>query len=169
MLPIRWKIFRVLSYVHMAITALITALGVVAIFGPGFSVRSVEQVVVLFLMLLAPVSLLANSSVNILLLERYYPDRLPGKTLRRFSVVLFILTLLSVLFVLLIAAVGLVDTLSQTSEQRDIFSLLAAAATAVIGLTGAYVLWFQVSLRKAIRRNHELVFDNFLKAEEFPQ
>lgn len=169
MLPIRWKIFRVLCYVHMATTTLIAALGAIAIFDSGFNFRSFEQVVIIFLVLLIPVSLLANGSINLLLLERYFPDRLPGKSLRRWSVLLFILTLLSVLFLLLMAVAGFTDIFSQPSTQQDIYNILAASAIAIIGLTGVYVLWFQVSLRKLIRRNHELVFDNFLEPEESPQ
>ena len=166
MLPVRWKIFRVVSYIHMTFTAVITALGVAAIFGTSFNYRSFEQIIVLFLLFLVPVSLLANSSINLFLLDRYFPDRLPGKALRRFSVILFILALLSDLAVLLVAIFGFADELSRSSDQLDVVGIVAASAIAAIGLTGAYILWLQVSLRKLIRRNHELVFDNFLEPEE---
>ena len=147
---------------------MIAALAVIGLSESRFNFRSFEDVAALILLILFPTILLANSSVNILILERYYPDRVPGKRLRGFSIALFILALLSIVAAVTGAIAAFVALLSRESGSmgRDLIGYLVAAAIALIGLTGMYILWFQVSLRKAIRRNHEMALDSFLDDEE---
>jgi phosphoglycerol transferase MdoB-like AlkP superfamily enzyme len=114
-------------------------------------------------------TLIANSSINLYLLERFYPARQPGKKLRIASIILFIVSLLLVILLLIgVAAIFIEVTTTKTtfSFQQKLIRNLVLAVFSAIPLTGCYVLWNQVSLRKAIRRNYEASLNNFLDSDQ---
>lgn len=167
MLPLKWKIFRVVTYLHMMITAVLAAIAIVAMAETRMRFQSLEDLLIVLIIFLIPATLLSNSSINILLLERYYPDRLPGKVLIRFSYVLFILSAIIVAGTLLLAAAAITDVFFDDSGATNTpATLLLTLAIAAIGLTGCYILWAQVLLRKALRRNHDSAINNFLVSDE---
>lgn len=156
-----------MSYLHMICTIVMGVFALYSVFTAGIRMNSTEDIIGVSALILCPSILLANSSVNIYLLERFYPDRLFGKKINRFSILLFILSLLVVTAVLLVTIAGFSETLSRqdyTSGQSLMISLILATFS-VIGLTGLYIVVVQVSLRKAIRRNHEASLNRFLDSE----
>lgn len=167
MLPLKWKIFRVVTYLHMTCTAVLAAAAILSILELGLNFYSWESLIALIVILIIPLVLLANSSINILLLERYYPDRLPGKALGRFSNTLFFASIVVVLFLVVGMVMFLYEMLAAKDMRRESgFLMLYIATICVIGLTGCYILWAQVSLRKALRRNHHSTINNFLASDE---
>lgn len=167
MLPLKWKIFRIVSYLHMTCTLAMGTLALYTIFTAGIRFNSTEDILGVLILILCPTILLANSSVNIYLLEKFYPDRLFGKKLYRFSVLLFILSLVVVIAVVLLTIAGFSETLSRKNYTfRDrLMIYLTLSAFTVIGLTGLYIIVSQVSLRRAIRRNHEASLNSFLDSD----
>lgn len=165
MLPLPWKIFRVASYLHMTSAVVIGAIGLQMILDIGM--HSMEDILGASLLLLGPAILLANSSLNVYLLEKFYPDRVPGKKLRRFSVLLFLLSLLVLLTAIALAATAFYQLALKRhyTFQQNILGYLIATDLAVMGLTGCYILWAQVSLRKALRRNYEVSVNSFLDSD----
>ncbi|WP_315821077.1 hypothetical protein [Paraflavitalea speifideaquila] len=113
MLPLKWKIFRVFSYLHMTCTVLIAVLALAIILDTGLRFQTKDDILALLTLLFVPTILLGNSSVNLFLLEKFYPDRLPGKKLRVFSVVLFILCLLVTILALALAAIAFYEISSR--------------------------------------------------------
>lgn len=168
MLSFNWKIFRIVSYLHMTCTLVIGAFMIYILFSTPFKMNSTEDVLVVLTLILCPSILLANSSINIYLLERFYPDKPPGKKLHRFSVILFILSLVVTIIAAALAVTGFYELAAQKNFnfQQQLIGYLTISTIAVIGLTGFYILWNQVSLRKRIRRNYEASLNNFLDSDQ---
>lgn len=167
MMPVKWKLFRLMSFLHMICTAAVAVTVIVSLTNARINFRRWDDVLLLFLTLLMPAILLANSSINILLLERYYPERLPDKKLRRFSRVLFGLSVV----VIILAVIGAVASISALVDaqryrgSRDVIALLFSGIVTTIAVTGCYILYFQLHLRKTIARNHAAALENFLADE----
>jgi uncharacterized membrane protein len=134
----------------------------------GKRINSTGDILAIFFCILFSSTLLCNSSINIYLLEKFFLDWLPGKKLRIFSIILFVLASISILFIM----IGAVTIFSELSSKRHdnslqyIMGFLIALAIAAIGITGCYILWNQISLRKAIRRNYEASLNNFLDSDQ---
>ncbi len=116
-----------------------------------FRINSADDAFGVLILMLCPSILLANSSINIYTLERFYPDRLPGKKLYRFSIVLFILSLLVTITVAAVTVAGFYELTSQRGFElrQNLMANLLLCALAVISLTGCHILWNRVSLRKS--------------------
>lgn len=164
MLPLKWKIFRIISYLHMVCTLGMGTFALYSIFNSRIRFHSAEDVLSVLIFIFCPSILLANSSINIYLLERFYPDRLSGKKLQRFSVLLFILSLLVVIAVVLLTIAGFSESLSGKNYtfRQGFMVFLTLSGFAVIGVTGLYIIVGQVSLRRTIRRNQEAALNSFL-------
>lgn len=153
-----------MSFLHMICTAAVAVTVIVALTNARINFRRWDDVLLLLLTLLLPAILLANSSINILLLERYYPERLPDKKLRRFSRVLFGLTTVIVVLAI-IGAIASIVALAESRRyrlDRDLVALFFSGIVTTIAVTGCYILYFQLHLRKTIARNHAASLDNFL-------
>lgn len=169
MLPLKWKIFRIVSYLHMTSTIIVGASMLYFMLSEvSISASSTEDAIGLIILILTTTALLANSSVNMYLLERFYPDKQPGKQLGNFSRVLFILCIPISLFVLGTAGLLLNELISQkhTDLSQNLPGYAATIVMTIIGVTGFYILWIQVSLRKAIRRNYEASINKFLESDQ---
>lgn len=168
MLSLKWKIFRIVSYLHMVLTVMLGAIAIQAIVSSWKYINEAEDILGVSLALLCPTTLLANSGINMYLLEKFYPGHQPGRKLRRFSNVLFILTIIVTISALALAGTAFSDMLSKRNRgiQQNMMLYLIATAIAVIGITGCIILWQQVSLRKAIRRNYEASMNKFLEIDQ---
>lgn len=167
MLPLKWKIFRIMIYLHMTGTAFLAVVAIAGILQSGIRSFSIENLLMSLLFMCVPIVLLSNSSINLLLLERYYPHRLPGKVLVRFNNTFFVLSTVIVLLLLVSTAGVFIEFFSEDNRGRySTFSTLYALTLAVITLTGGYIVWCQVNLRRTIRRNHDATINNFLTDDE---
>jgi len=150
----------------MALTVMLGAIAIQAIFSSLRYIYNVEDILGSLLLILCPTILLTNSGINMYLLEKFYPDYQPGKKLRRFSNVLFIFTIIVTILALGLAITGFHEMLSKRNKSQNTMVYLLAAAIGVIGITGCIILWNQVSLRKAIRRNYEASMNKFLENDQ---
>ena len=171
MMPVlKWKMFRMVSYLHLTCTLVLSVITLDMIIDDFPRGKSNANWFAISIFLVSSPSLLSNSSINIYLLERYYPDKLPGKRLRTFSVILFILSLLVVILTTGLTVAAIFYELNRSSRiqpfKQRFLGYGIAATLAVISLTGFYILWNQVSLRKAIRRNYQASMDNFLVSDQ---
>src|SRR5688572_23259265 len=101
-MPLKWKIFRVANYLILLISLAITGVG--TYFFIGSSLNSAD--VFYFIIFAAGgLVLILNYSINIFLLERYYPDgELPGPLLM-WNTIILLLSCLAVGFLTLVFAV----------------------------------------------------------------
>jgi hypothetical protein len=174
MLPRKWKIFRIVSYLHL--TAIVL-LAVIAFLGlsknTGLALNSLEDVIGVTLMIMIPTVLIINCIINLALLDKNYPAIIPGSTHRIMSSIFFSLTVLMLIVLVLFSAAIIVTIFhvwhkqAGTARKWPFYILLGAVV--LVYLTGIYVIWNQVSLRKALRRNHRLTMENFLEPEEQTQ
>jgi DMSO reductase anchor subunit len=168
MLPIKWKRFRMVTYLHMAITTLLGGYLLFRIFESLRSIRSAEDFLGFTVLVLCPSILLTNGSISLYLLEKYYPAQLPGTRLLRSSKIFGVFAWIVVLLYAVAAGLGIYELLIKyklTFQQRPEGYMLLAGML-VICLSGFYLLWNQVSLRKAIRRNHEASLNSFLEDDQ---
>jgi hypothetical protein len=119
------------------------------------------------LMTLALATLITNSAINLNLLTKYYPNHLPSRKLQRAGVVLFILTLLIIVLNTILAVTLWIQIWGPAMVGNTRILMIVGIVTGV-SLTGIYILWNQVSLRKMLRRNYEISMETFLSEEQTP-
>lgn len=167
MLPLKWRIFRVISYLHMVLALVMGVYTLYMVLSNSIRIRSTDDILAVSFLVIFSASLLGNSSINLYLLEKFFPDKVPGKKIRIFSGILYVLSSIAILFVL----IGVVSIVYDISSKKYTYSFqyvmmyLVVSAIAILGLTGCYILWVQVSLRKSIRRNYEASLNNFLAGD----
>lgn len=161
-MPLKWKIFRIANYLILLISLAITGVG--TYFFIGSSLNSAD--VFYFIIFAAGgLVLILNYSINIFLLERYYPDgELPGSLLMLNTIIL-LLSCLAVAFLTLVFAVEFYDIVLAPRYSRGLFSRagMFSLLFGMILLTTYYIFWMQVALRKTIRRNRQRLYSAFLE------
>lgn len=161
MLPLKWKIFRVICFVHSAAIVFMTAMNIVFNWGRIFKDIEGSLSFLLFLFMLS--ILLANTFFNTWLLERCYPDRRPGRASNTWHTILFILFIIIISFFTIAFFAIFFDFLDDKNKyERDSRSSLFWVLIGIISFTGLSICYFQISLRRTIRRNYQRGFDNFL-------
>ncbi|MHA4845559.1 hypothetical protein ACX0G7_15400 [Flavitalea antarctica] len=160
-MPLKWKIFRIANYLILLISLSITGVG--TYFFIGSSLNSAD--VFYFIIFAAGgLVLILNYSINIFLLERYYPDgELPGSLLM-WNTIILLLSCLAVGFLTLVFAVEFYDIVLAPRYSRGLFSRagMFSLLFGMILLTTYYIFWMQVALRKTIRRNRQRLYSAFL-------
>jgi hypothetical protein len=164
MLPLKWKIFRVVCFLHIA--AVLSCLTWIFIINGRYIFSGLYNFLEFLLVFSILLLLLANTFIDTWLLERYYPDRRPGRALNIWHTILFILYIPIVcLFTIgcfaMFFDIFLDDNKSEAMIQRGVLSW---AVVVVISFTGLSICYFQISLRRTLRRNYQRQFDNFLNS-----
>ena len=157
MLPLRWKIFRAVNYLHLA--------GIVCLIGlPFFTLRGARISFNLFALLfyVSCVLLLINSCLNLFLLERCYPDKLPNKGWHATIITVLVLVIVVLSLLLILFVYGFFEEFFHERQGWNSTGKKILLLLAFILSTGIYLCRRQISLRRAIRRNYERGWDNFL-------
>jgi hypothetical protein len=162
MLPLKWKIFRIICYLHIAAVTGCLLLHILFRWQMMFSDFWEIIYNLIFISLLA--ILLTNTLINTWLLDRYYPDRKPGATLNAWHIILLSLFIIIIGF----STIGLIFLLSDifTDESRqnrmDPRTVILLALLTVMVLTGLFICYFQIILRQTLRRNYQAGIESFL-------
>ena len=163
-MPFKWRFFRFTNYFHIGLVSLLTFFLIV-----GWASQESEPELWTYLLAsLAPPLLITNAVNNLILLGKYYPEKLPGKQFSTYVKILFGVSIAPFAFVGLITGFVINDECIQPLvEDRPVeFSGLTTAFLFILAfLTGFHALWYQVVLRKTIRRNFDLGIDQFLTDE----
>jgi len=110
MISSKWKIFRIANFIQLFYSfALLTFIGV-TFFEKGFPEISY--------FILFPVGLfvmMCNSYLNLHILRKYFPGKVPGPDLKSLNTILFIF---SILFCLLLAALTVWGSIEEFSHQN---------------------------------------------------
>lgn len=160
-MPLKWKIFRIGNYVHLLCLVIFIPL-VIAAYSTSYEA---EVIVVYWVAFITIAILMANSIINLVILEKYYPEKLPGKKLVISSKILLGFTLLLLLLMAISAGFAFYEEfIAGPVDEEDTYhvvkTLLLVYMLAII--TGVYISWLQVALRKTIRRNFEMGIASFL-------
>jgi hypothetical protein len=162
MLPLKWKIFRIICYLHIA--AVTGFLLLHFLFNWRVMFSDFWEFIYNLILLSVMAVLLANTLINTWLLDRYYPDRKPGSTLNTWHIILLILFIIIISF----CATGLffllydIFTGKELRDQRSARSLMLLILLTVMVLTGIFICYFQIILRKTLRRNYQTGIESFL-------
>jgi hypothetical protein len=164
MLPLKWKIFRVINYLYIAVTALITIAFIVGR-TRGFFYITAFEIFFSVLVLICMLSLIVNSSLNIFLLDRFYPSQVPGQRIKGLYITCLVLNIIFYALLFLIFCYGFYEEFieSKAYDSGNYYGVLALVALALMIGTGMYIIINQVRLRNAIRRNYNEEMDRFLE------
>lgn len=161
MLPLKWKIFRLVCYVHIAGVCFSLALSIIYNWSRMFSNAYNFLNFLLFFSFMSV--LLANTFINTWLLERYYPDRRPGRALNIWHIILFILFIIIICLLTIASFAQFFDLFfDENKDEISQSSLMYWMLLALIAFTGLSICYFQISLRRTLRRNHQREIDSFL-------
>ena len=164
-MPLKWKIFRVANYVVLLVALSITATGTYFFIGSRHSDSS--DVFYFILFAAGGLALVANYSINIYLLERYYPEmELPGRMTMLIAIVLSV-SCVTIGFLTLTYLFEFYDMVIATKYTRGFFNRtrIIAMSFGMILLLTYYIFWMQVALRKTIQRNHRQLYSAFLESD----
>jgi hypothetical protein len=110
------------------------------------------------------VLLAAYAMINIYLLEKKYPNRLPSRVVNILNLVLTVFYLLFYIFIVIgTIALTVKAANSPIAVSRWTFEFLPFVLIWVLTISGISMVYTPVSLRKAIRHNARLDLENFLE------
>jgi hypothetical protein len=163
-MPLKWKIFRVANYL-LLITALAITVFVTYYFW-GESTWAADEIFYFFLFVAGGIVLMANYSLNIYQLERYYPAEEPTEHVQVLIAIVLFVSCLVISLITILWCTELFGVLNGPVYDEPVFTRarIVALAFGMILLVAYYVLWMQVALRKTIRRNHIAVYTKFLES-----
>jgi succinate dehydrogenase hydrophobic anchor subunit len=158
MLPLKWKIFKVINYL-----ILLAAVGII-----GFSLfniirhfesNSVSDLLVFGLELLIPLILAINSTINLYVIDRGFPDNY-AKTVRKASNVFLVLTIIILVFLFPVFVYIIIDALRMANsevayDKDEIWFLIAFFFLICLVI---YICHMQIVLGNTIRDNFEKSF-----------
>lgn len=164
-MPLKWKIFRIVNYLQT-----VAALGFALFIFWESNLRFEEDIEVPVILFLCLAVFIANNALNLWWLEKGYPDRYPGRRLSHASSILFALSLVDTLLAILMLYFLLNDLFGPNgdlaSAHPDRSAIIALVLISTLCVTGIYVLWNQVVLRRSIRRYQKERFEHFLEPVE---
>jgi hypothetical protein len=163
MLPLKWKIFKIINSLYLA-----SCLGILGFSCYNISLRVMSygpmEVLIFSLFLLCFLVFSANCIYNLYMLEKLYPDNY-NKRPKKLSRIFLTLNLIILSLLFLFFLYGLSEELRNLNKRRhnDNIGIWILLVLFILISFGVYITWLQIILRKTIRRNFESSMDNFLK------
>jgi hypothetical protein len=164
MLPTRWKIFRIINYVHIFCVVVIE-LGIGYAFLFLNEAFTGEDLLYLSLCTFCAALFLSNAFMSLHLVEKCYPDKEPVKKFKTASSIVVILSI--IVFCLLSVGCILIIGDMLAHPASDPLAYLVALAFCIVACTGLYICPQQITLENFIHNNHQRHLDSFLA--ETPQ
>jgi hypothetical protein len=163
-MSLRWKIFRIANYFILLLALAITGVGTYFFIGSNLNSADVFYFIIFTI---GGLVLITNYSINIFLLERYYPDGELPASLLTFNTIVLLLSCLAVGFLTLVFAVEFYDVVLAPKYTRGLFSRagIFSLISGMILLITYYIFWMQVALRRTIRRNRQSLYSAFLESK----
>lgn len=161
-LPLQWKIFRIANYVHLSGLMGILLLTAYSFFSSN--IRNAGDWLIFFAFTAGFSILITNCIINWYLLDRCYPDKHPSRRLLVTAIVIFILSLLGIGFFIFAFSYGVYEM--NKRERINFEGIFLLCVFSILIITGVYICWQQVALKKIIRRNYQQTLDNFLTADD---
>ena len=162
-LPAKWRIFRIANYLHMAGVASFGLLIIYLI--STFGLKTLEDFLFLLLFAACIACLLANTIISLHFLERCYPDKQYSITLSVISVFILVLSCLVIISMTILFCYGFYASFFER-RKPDLFGILLLVVLFSTIISGIYICWFQVVLKKLLKKNYRLALENFLNTEE---
>ena len=163
-LPIKWKIFRVVNFLHLLGVVFMLLLVLYSFITFSYNTSSTE-ILVLALFITGGATLLANCICNHHLLEKVYPDKQVSKSFSVFSIIILVLTCIILLFLTITLSTFFYISYNNRSVSVTTLGKMILSVLLAIMITGFYTCIFQVVLRVTIRRNYKRIIDNFLNID----
>jgi hydrogenase-4 membrane subunit HyfE len=156
MIPLKWKIYRVLNYLLLCCGIILTLNFfrlMINAFDRDFLILSISVTLIFLLMA-------SHSLINIFIMSKTFPDKIlsPNKTKWHiFSLVLNLLSLIGLVIVF-------ISALSDISD--DFFNglLIILAVMLVLVLSSLYVLICQFNLRKYLKQKNTSLMNSLIES-----
>lgn len=164
-MPLKWKIFRLANYLLLLLSLSFT--GFVTYFFFNNNSISATEFFYFFLFIAAGVVLITNYSINIFLLERYYPDSEISKAFGMLMAIVLSLSSVTIAFLTLSVIVEIYNAFNSPYLRQRLLSrtILVGSGFGMILLISYYIFWMQVALRKTIQRNRQKIYTAFLDSK----
>jgi hypothetical protein len=159
-MPFKWRFFRFSNYLHIALWIIFFAILTYSWRTQGLA----PDYLSFSALILGVLILIAHCINNLILLSKYYPEKLPGKGFVTYTIVMLVLSMLLLVAVLIITVVGVSEEINTIIEKKapNRIGILMATFCVLISFTGVHSCWFQLLLRRTIRRNYLKGIDSFL-------
>lgn len=164
-MPVKWKIFRLANYL-----LLLVSLGFTVLVTYFFFVNnriSATEFLYFILFVSGALILVTNYSINIFLLERYYPDNEISKRFAMLITIVLSLSSVTIAFLTLIYTVEIYTAFQSPYFRQRLLprAIVVASAFGMILLISYYIFWMQVALRKTIQKNRQKLYTAFLDSK----
>src|SRR5215831_14557241 len=136
MLPIRWKIFKAFNYLYIA--------GNIGIIFRTISLNRLDfsnDSFFLFLLIIAFLTLVCNSTINLVMIEKNYPDKMAGE-LRKVSNVFLVVTgaiLAAIILFVFLVFFQNINSLKNFSREDFKVNLLGLISMIAFPSVGIYI------------------------------
>ena len=152
-MPVKWKIFFALNIVT-ALLSFMLLFSLVMFIRAESGIK--EEYLSFGISIFALCVVILNSFLNIFFLQRYYPDKIASRSVRRITMLSFILTII-ITACFLVASIILGEEEFSTNDQGlDTSDKIKLAIIFLLTILLIIVLIMQGQLPRFIRRNHQM-------------
>ena len=161
MLPLKWKIFRVINFIHLFFSFVLFILMLKFIVDSRFSLPE-------SLFVLPIIAIGFNCYLNLHVVRRFFPDKLLPDQVKNFKNVLFILNIFIALALIGVLIIGAESEFSSESSD-DISGKIALAVFFLMCIEQIYILILQFQISDFLKDNYrnkiETLIDSIGKPE----
>ena len=153
MLPLKWKIYRVLNFTILIIGVIFSLLFIVAMVRDRGMVDAPWQVWVMGLIFLIMV---VKSLINIFLQFKYFPDKKllnSAFTWHVFALIMGLFTMLGLMFFFLSVAIDEIGRTYEYSQSNEVMIMLILWF--LVCMADCYVFYCQLGLNRYLARNEK--------------
>ncbi|HEX5652629.1 MAG TPA: hypothetical protein VFX58_06125 [Chitinophagaceae bacterium] len=152
MIPRVWKLFRILNYVQLISSAVIT-LFVSFIILSSFTEKNISVLGFTYIFGLLFLLICLSSILNSYIILKFFPDKPMSRAMSTLFVSTLIVSTLTCLCLLGISITGLSIELDATNEKADRYGLITGLVLLLLSLVHVFVLIMQYRVKKFIRLN----------------
>lgn len=161
MLPRVWKLFRILNYVQLISSAVIT-LFISFIILSSFTEKNISVVGFTYLFGLLFLFICLSSIMNSYIILKIFPDKPMSRAMSTLFMCTIIVSTLTCLCLLGISITGLSIELDATNEKADIYGLITGLVLLLLSLVHGFVLVMQYRVKQFIRLNQAKTMDSLI-------
>jgi hypothetical protein len=160
-MPLKWKIFLGLNFI-LALPAIVLLVLLVLQFG-NMTHRS-EDYLYFGLVVFCLATVILNGFLNILMIQRFYPDKLIPVPMKRLSLAFLILNGIVATGLLLLCLYAASEEFSSANAGRDASGKIALAILILALVIQVAVLVMQAQLPRLINRNNQSNMQSLIDA-----
>lgn len=161
MLPRVWKLFRILNYVQLISSAVIT-LFISFIILSSFTGKNIPVLGFTYIFGLLFLLICLGSIINSYIILKFFPDKPMSRVMSTLFTCTLIVSTLTCLGLLGISITGLSIELDAANEKADVYGLITGLVLLLLGLVHVFILIMQYRVKQFIRFNQTKTMDSLI-------